>query len=114
MTILSSSTISGDEVVNRQGENLGEIKDLMIDTDTGRVAYAVLEFGGFLGMGSKLFAVPITAMQVDTEHHNFIFDQSKEALKNAPGFDKDHWPDFSDREWGTSVHAHYGVRPYWE
>lgn len=114
MTILSSSTIAGDEVVNRQGENLGEIKDLMIDTDTGRVAYAVLEFGGFLGMGSKLFAVPITAMQVDTESHNFIFDQSKEALKNAPGFDKDHWPDFTDREWGTSVHAHYGVRPYWE
>lgn len=114
MTILSSSTISGDKVVNSQGENLGDVKDLMIDTDSGRVAYAVLEFGGFLGMGSKLFAVPLSAMQVDTDNHQFIFNQSKEKLENAPGFDKDNWPSFSDREWGSSVHAYYGVRPYWE
>lgn len=112
--ILSSSTISGEKVVNRQGEDLGDIKDLMIDIDSGRVVYAVLEFGGFLGLGSKLFAVPLPAMKVDTENHRFVFDQSKETLKNAPGFDKDDWPDFSDRTWGTDVHAHYGVRPYWE
>lgn len=114
MTILSSSTISGDKVVNSQGENLGDIKDLMIDTDQGRVAYAVLEFGGFMGMGSKLFAVPLSAMQVDTENHRFVFDQPKEKLKNAPGFDKDHWPSFSDRKWGSEVHQYYGVQPYWE
>lgn len=112
--ILSSSTISGDKVVNRQGEDLGDIKDLMIDVDSGRVAYAVLEFGGFLGLGSKLFAVPLSAMEVDPENHRFIFDQNKETLKNAPGFEKDNWPNFSDRDWGTNVHAHYGVRPYWE
>lgn len=112
--VLSSSTISGDKVVNRNGEDLGEIKDLMIDVDTGRVAYAVLESGGFLGLGSKLFAVPLPAMEVDTEHHRFVFDQDKETLKNAPGFDKDHWPDFADRTWGASVHSHYGIRPYWE
>lgn len=112
--ILSSSTISGDKVVNRNGEDLGDIKDLMIDVDNGRVAYAVLEFGGFMGLGSKLFAVPLSAMEIDPENHRFIFDQDKETLKNAPGFDDDHWPDFSDRAWGTSVHSHYGVRPYWE
>jgi sporulation protein YlmC with PRC-barrel domain len=112
--ILSSSTISGDKVVNRQGEDLGDIKDLMIDVDSGRVAYAVLEFGGLLGMGSKLFAVPLSALEIDPENHRFIFDKDKEALDTAPGFDKDHWPDFSDREWGSSVHSHYGVRPYWE
>jgi len=112
--ILSSSTISGDKVVSRQGEDLGDIKDLMIDVDNGRVAYAVLEFGGFLGMGSKLFAVPLSAMEIDTENHRFVFDQSKETLESAPGFDKDDWPDFSNRDWGTHVHAHYGVRPYWE
>ncbi len=112
--ILSASTISGDKVVNSQGDDLGDIKDLMIDVESGRVAYAVLEFGGFLGLGSKLFAVPLSAMKVDTENHRFIFNQTQEALKTAPGFDKDDWPNFSDREWGTSVHAHYGVRPYWE
>ena len=112
--ILSFSTISGDKVVNRQGEDLGDIKDLMIDVDNGRVAYAVLEFGGFLGLGSKLFAVPLSTMEIDTENHRFVFDQSKETLESAPGFDKDNWPDFSDRAWGSSVHSHYGVRPYWE
>ncbi len=114
MTMLSSSSISGDKVVNSAGDNLGDIKDLMIDTENGQVAYAVLEFGGFMGVGSKLFAVPLSAMKVDTDSHNFIFDQSKDVLENAPGFDKDHWPDFADRQWGSSIHQHYGVRPYWE
>lgn len=114
MTIISSSTLSGDKVVNRNGENLGDIKDIMIDVENGRVAYAVLEFGGFLGLGSKLFAVPLSAMKVDTDNHQFVFDQSKETLENAPGFDKDSWPNFADRTWGASVHSHYGVRPYWE
>lgn len=114
MNVLSASTISGDKVVNRNGEDLGDIKDLMIDVDEGKVAYAVLEFGGFLGLGAKLFAVPMEAMEIDKDNHRFIFDQSEEALKSAPGFDKDDWPDFADRTWGTKVHEHYGVRPYWE
>lgn len=113
-SVLSASSLSGDKIVNRQGETLGDIKDLMIDVGSGRVAYAVLEFGGFLGLGSKLFAVPLTAMEMDTENKRFIFDQPRETLENAPGFDKDAWPDFTDREWGGSVHSHYGVRPYWE
>lgn len=112
--VLSSSTISGDKVVNRQGEDLGDIKDLMIDVDSGRVAYAVLEFGGVFGLGSKLFAVPLSVMEIDTDNHRFIFEKDKELLKQAPGFDKDHWPDFADRTWGSSVHSYYGVRPYWE
>lgn len=114
MNVLSASTISGDKVVNRDGEDLGDIKDLMIDVESGQVAYAVLEFGGVLGLGSKLFAVPLAAMEIDTANHRFIFDQSEEKLKSAPGFDKDDWPDFADRSWGSTVHAHYGVRPYWE
>ncbi len=109
MTVLSSSTLSGEEVVNRDGENLGDIKDLMIDVKTGRVTYAVLEFGGFIGMGSKLFAVPLSAMELDTSNKRFILDQSKERLENAPGFDKDHWPDFADEGWNASIHSYYGV-----
>jgi sporulation protein YlmC with PRC-barrel domain len=114
MSVISASTISGDKVVNRSGENLGDIKDLMVDVDSGRIAYAVLEFGGFMGLGSKLFAVPLSAMEVDTANKQFVFDQTKETLENAPGFDKDQWPNFADRTWGASVHSHYGVRPYWE
>ena len=83
--VLSSSTISGDKVVNRQGEDLGDIKDLMIDVDSGRVAYAVLEFGGFLGLGSKLFAVPLSAMELDSENRTATKNGTTNALASVSG-----------------------------
>jgi sporulation protein YlmC with PRC-barrel domain len=110
---LSATSIVGDEVENPQGENLGKIEDLMIDLQNGNVAYAVLSFGGFLGMGDKLFAVPFQALHCDCENKRMILDTDKERLKNAPGFDKDHWPNTADRTWGADVHSHYGVEPYW-
>lgn len=113
MTILSSSTMEGTVVQNPKGDSLGEIKDLMIDLESGRVAYAVVEFGGLLGIGSKLFAVPLKAMKQDRVNKCFILDTTEEALDNASGFDKDHWPDFADRKWQTSVHDHYKTAPYW-
>lgn len=112
MTVLSATSIIGDDVVNLQDENLGKIKELMIDLNSGKVNYAVLEFGTFLGMGGKLFAVPLTAMQVDLENKRFTFNQSKESLKNAPGFDKDKWPDFADSKWSDSVNDYYKVPRY--
>jgi sporulation protein YlmC with PRC-barrel domain len=110
---LSASTISGDPVVNRQGEDLGKIEDLVLDIDSGRVAYAVLSFGGFLGMGDKLFALPWQSLELDADNHRFILDVAKERLENAPGFDKDHWPNMADRKWGATVHQYYGHQPYW-
>jgi sporulation protein YlmC with PRC-barrel domain len=109
MTILSSSTICGDEVVNSAGEKLGEIKELMIDCESSRVSYAVLEFGGVLGMGTKLFAVPMQAIKLDTENKRFVLDVNKERLENAPGFDKENWPDFADTTFAGSVHDYYGI-----
>lgn len=109
MTILSSSTICGDEVVNSAGEKLGDIKELMIDCASSRVIYAVLEFGGFLGMGTKLFAVPMQAITLDTENKRFVLDVNKERLDNAPGFDKENWPDFADTTFANSVHDYYGI-----
>ena len=110
---LSSSSITGDAVVNPQGEDLGKIEDIMLDVGAGRVSYAVLSFGGFLGMGDKLFALPWDALKLDTENHRFILDVPKERLENAPGFDKDNWPNMADRTWGSSVHDYYGSKPYW-
>lgn len=112
--VLSASTINGDSVVNPQGEDLGTIKDLMIDVDSGRVAYAVLSFGGFLGMGDKLFAVPFRALQLDADNHRFALDIDKKRLEKAHGFDKNHWPDMADQSWQTAVHDVYGVSPYWD
>lgn len=111
--VLSANTIIGDSVVNRADEDLGEIDDLMIDLEGGRVRYAVLSFGGFLGMGDKLFAVPLETLTLDAENKRFILDVDRERLKNAPGFDKDNWPDTSEQDWQTEVYEYYGATPYW-
>jgi sporulation protein YlmC with PRC-barrel domain len=110
---LSATTLIGDRVVNRQGEDLGKIEDFMLDPEQGRVGYAVVSFGGFLGIGDKLFAVPMQALQLSRADKRFILDVDKERLKNAPGFDKDHWPDMSDRSFGATVYSYYNTRPYW-
>lgn len=111
--LLSSSTLTGDTVKNPQGDKLGKIEDIMLDVASGRVAYAVLSFGGFLGMGDKLFAIPWKALSVDFDNHCCILDAPKEKLENAPGFDKDHWPEMADQRWAEDLHQYYGVDPYW-
>lgn len=112
--VMGADTLIGNEVCNRAEENLGEVKEIMLDVGSGRVAYAVLSYGGVLGMGDKLFAVPWDAMQLDTENKRFILDIDKETLKSAPGFDKDAWPRFADTHWGADIHRFYGTSPYWE
>ncbi len=112
--VLSSSSIVGTTVQNMNREDLGDIKDLMIDLSGGRIAYAVLSFGGFLGMGDKLFAIPWEAFQVVQEEEILLLNVAKEKLEQAPGFDKDDWPDMADVTWGQSIHAYYGYDPYWD
>jgi len=112
--VLAADTVVGDQVVNLQNENLGKIEHLMIDLESGRVAYAVLSFGGFLGMGDKLFAIPWSALALDPDDHKFILNVDKELLKAAPGFDKDHWPNMADLNWANGVFKFYGTKPYWD
>ncbi|MFP5390109.1 MAG: PRC-barrel domain-containing protein [Gammaproteobacteria bacterium] len=109
--LMGADTLLGDSVVNSQEESLGDIKEIMLDMRTGQVAYAVLSFGGFLGMGEKLFAVPWQALHLDTHNKRFVLDVEKERLKNAPGFDPNAWPDMSDIGWSDQVHAFYGTSP---
>jgi sporulation protein YlmC with PRC-barrel domain len=111
--VLSASTITGDAVVNADGDKLGQVEELMIDLENGRIAYAVLSFGGFLGIGDKLFAIPFEALQLDTENHRFVLDVPREKLEQAPGFDKDRWPDFADPRFGQQVYGYYDIATYW-
>jgi sporulation protein YlmC with PRC-barrel domain len=107
--IMRASEMIGADVENAQGENLGEIKDLAIDVGRGKIGYAVLSFGGFLGMGDKLFAIPFEAL---THHEDkCVLDVPKERLKEAPGFDPDAWPDFSDAAMGAELRRFYGLKP---
>jgi sporulation protein YlmC with PRC-barrel domain len=109
-SLMGADTLLGNDVYNGAGENLGNIKEFMIDMGSGRIAYAVLSFGGFLGMGDRLFAVPWPALKLDTANKRFTLNVSKDKLKSAPGFDKDHWPSMADSTWATDVHSFYGVQ----
>ena len=111
--VMAARALSGDRVRNSAGEHLGKIEDIMIDIPTGRVAYAVLSFGGVLGMGNKLFALPWEALILNEREREFVLDVDKEKLENAPGFDKDNWPDMADPSWAERMHGHWGERKDW-
>ena len=110
--LMGADTLIGNDVYNHKGEDLGDIKEIMLDMRTGKVGYAVLSFGGFLGMGEKLFAVPWNALTLDTENKRFVLNVEKDRLKNAPGFDKDKWPNMADEAWAKEIHSYYGTKSY--
>ena len=110
--LMGADTLLGNDVYNRQEEDLGDIKEIMLDMESGRVAYAVLSFGGILTLGEKLFAVPWNALKLDTKNKRFTLDVDKERLEMAPGFDPDRWPDMADETWSREVHSFYGTTPY--
>lgn len=112
--ILRSSEAVGMKVKTPDGEALGKINEIVLDPDTGRVAYAVLSSGGFFGIGDDLHAIPWIALECSAKREHFVLDVEKEKLKNAPGFDEDDWPNMADRRWGREVHTFYLVTPYWE
>lgn len=103
---LTASSINGDKVYNNEDENLGHVKDIMLNLQDGTIEYFIIEFGGFLGLGEKFFAVPFKALEIDTDRHAFILRQRKEVLENAPGFDKNHWPE-------TNSHSMEKTHSYW-
>ena len=105
--LLSAGSLMSDKVKNMQGDDLGKLEEIMLDTTNGKIAYGVLSFGGFLGMGDKLFAVPWTALSVDRNEKCLRLDCDKKALENAPGFNKDSWPDMADPAWFVPVHSYY-------
>ena len=106
LQILTATSVMQDTIVDPAGEKLGSIKDVMLDVREGKIEYIVMESGGFLGIGEKLFAIPFRLLQVDPKNHAFVLNQDKEVIKNAPGFDKDHWP-------GTNDHSFESTNSYW-
>lgn len=111
---VKASSIIGTDVVSPTGDSLGDVKEIVIDPRTGRVAYAVVSFGGFLGMGEKLFAIPFSSFEYDVEENEYVLDISKERLQAAPGFDADHWPSMNEEKWNRDVYKYYERAPYWE
>ncbi len=110
--LMGADTLIGEDVYNHKGEELGDIKEIMLDMSTGGIAYAVLSSGGFMGIADKLFAVPWSALKLDTVKKCFLLDVDKERLESAPGFDKDDWPDMADPGWQNTVNSYYGAKTY--
>ncbi len=124
---LTASSIMSDKIINPEGEKLGDVRDVMLDVRQGKIEYVVMESGGFLGIGEKLFAIPYKLLSLDTANHAFVLDQDKETIENAPGFDKDHWPETNDQNyygnndsywdntnsyWGSFMGPNTGAMPY--
>jgi len=107
--LLSASTLNGNDVKNTQGESLGHVKDIMLDTTNNSIAYYVLSFGGLLGMGDKLFAIPPEAMKLNTNDKCFIMNIDKDRLAKAEGFNKDQWPNMADATFRSNIYRHYGI-----
>jgi sporulation protein YlmC with PRC-barrel domain len=113
--VFRSSEIIGLPVMNKAGENVGKIDDLVINMKSGEVCYAALAHGGVAGIGSKLFAVPFEKMTFvfgepnKANSRHFVFDVSKDQLDKAEGFDSSHWPNVADPKWGASIDKHYNV-----
>ena len=104
----------GKEIENLQGEDVGEVKDIMIDSN-GRVRYAAVSYGGFLGIGDKLFAVPMEAFQFQRESDLFfddvklILDVTPEQLEGDEGFDEKNWPDLADENYRKELDTRYNI-----
>lgn len=99
--VMAAQTLEGNDVLNLAGEKLGVLQDIMLDVPSGRIAYAVLERGGVMGIGDKLFAVPWHALTLDTDRKCFLLDIDLDRLRKARGFDKDNWPASADAEWAA-------------
>lgn len=99
MSAAKASVLIGHAVRDAQGEDIGEIEDLVIGVDSDQVRYAVLSFGGFLDIGDKLFAIPMQAFNFDPNENEFVLNVTEEQLENAPGFDANNWPDTATQDW---------------
>jgi sporulation protein YlmC with PRC-barrel domain len=111
--LISAEKVEGTSVVNARGEDLGHIAEIMLDKPTGRVAYAVLKYGSFLGLGGKLFALPWDVLTYDTRWGAYVVNIPEERLKSAPSFDEANPPDMADPRWGRQIHDYYGSSASW-
>jgi sporulation protein YlmC with PRC-barrel domain len=102
------------DVVNKQGQDMGQVQTFVVDMVAGRIAFVVVSFEGFLGISDKWFAMPWEILKWSIENKKFILDMSKEALEKAPGMDKSKWPDEINFDLIAEAYTHFGVAPYWD
>jgi sporulation protein YlmC with PRC-barrel domain len=112
--VVRASQCVSTRVVSETGEPLGKVEDVVLDLRECCVVAVAISFAGFLGLGEKLFVVPLSVMSFDSMGRQFVLHVDREALENAPGFDREEWPDLNDRRWAEEIYSYYGYPPYWE
>ena len=111
--LISAHKVEGTKVYSAEGDHLGEIQDVMIDKISGNVAYAVMSFGGFLGIGEKYHPLPWSALDYDVDAGGYVVNLSRDQLEGGPTFDAGKTPRWGDRDYETKLHDYYGLPPYW-
>ncbi|MGE0223896.1 MAG: PRC-barrel domain-containing protein, partial [Acetobacteraceae bacterium] len=112
--MIAADRVSGTTVYDPSGNKLGSVDDIMLDKRGGRVRYAVLSFGGFLGIGDRHYPLPWEKLHYDTSLGGYVVDIDREALENAPSYSTDEAPQWNDPAWSRRVYEHYGASPYWD
>lgn len=112
--LIPATRINMYDIVNPEGEDLGQVQNFMVDPETGRIVFLIVSFGGILGLTDKWIAVPMDVLSYDIDNGNFIMDVPREILEKAPGIDKDKWPYELNLDWLEEVYTCFGCQPYWE
>lgn len=113
LQLISSDKVEGTPVYNADGEHLGTVEKLMIDKISGRVSYAVMSFGGFLGIGEEYHPLPWETLDYDADLGGYVVNLTRESLEGAPRYAAGDEPDWRDRAYGDRVYGYYDVPPYW-
>jgi len=112
--LIAAAQVEGTKIYNRAGESLGSVEDVIIDKMSGKVAYAVVSFGGFLGIGERHYPLPWEKLTYDTNMGGFFVDLDRSMLENAPSYTDEGTVGWDDQAWGRHVYEYYGTRPYWD
>lgn len=109
---ISAERVEGTDVYNTQGEHLGHIEDIILDKISGKVIYAVMAFGGFLGIGEKYHPLPWSLLKYDEGKEGYVVPLDRSQLEGAPSYNRDELR-FGERQWDQSVYNYYNAPPYW-
>ena len=112
-SLIAASKVNGTYVYNAAGDDIGSIYDVMVDKRSGKVAYAIMSFGGFLGMGSNYHPLPWSLLRYDPVKGGYVVNLDKRQLEGAPAYETGATPDWGDRDYETGIHNYYHADPYW-
>jgi sporulation protein YlmC with PRC-barrel domain len=112
--LIAADQVQGTTIYNPNGDNLGSVEDVMIDKVSGKIAYAVVGFGGFLGIGNRHYPLPWEKLSYDPAMGGYVVDLDRSVLEGAPSYADNDAVAWNDRAWDEQVYDYYGARPYWD